>query len=192
MDDGERKAQAYLGKLGLTPRSFSKEERKQSKTPDFRVFRGDAFVFYAEVKTIDAEQWSTQSTDESSEHAWQDPTYNRLATKVHEAARQFQAVNPDGQHPNVLIFVNFASSAKYGDLLSVVTGYLHSDDGGRRPIFGKYAEGRIRNERDDIDLYVWIDRDGKTYQLFNTLRPTRTERLARCWAVNLDQIPDLK
>ena len=192
MDSGERKATVYLSSLGLAARNFSKEERKLSKTPDFRVFRDDELVFFAEVKTIDPGQWISARLTQSAGPTWQDPTYNRLAAKVHDAARQFEAVNPDGQQANVLIFVNFAPSTTYGDLLSVLTGYLFTEDGRRRPLFAKYSEGRIRDDRDSIDLYVWIDRDDKSYQLFNTRRLTRARRLADCWALNLDEITELK
>ena len=41
-----------------------------------------------------------------------------------------------------------------GDLLGVLTGMFFADDGSRHAIFTKYSEGRIRDTRNAIDLYV--------------------------------------
>ena len=154
MDDGERKAANFPSDLGLTPRRFSKEERHRSRTPDFRVFRDDEFVFFAEVKTIDPDQWISSELAQPAEPAWEDPTYNSLSSKVYDAAGQFEAVNAGADQANVLMFVNLASSATCHDLLSVLTGYHFAEDGTRRPLFARWSEGLIRDERDSIDLYV--------------------------------------
>ena len=52
-----------------------------------------------------------------------DPVYNRIADDIHQAVRQFDAVNPDLEHPNVLAFLNDPGShSDYGDLIGVLTG----------------------------------------------------------------------
>jgi hypothetical protein len=42
-----------------------------------------------------------------------DPIYNRLADRIHNAANQFEAVNPDRQFPNVLIFHELRYSLRF-------------------------------------------------------------------------------
>lgn len=65
-----------------------------------------------------------------------------------------------------LLFVNHEIGAEVIDLMSVFTGIFYSDDGNKFKIFSKYSEGRIREEKFRIDLYLWFDRDGKTYFRF--------------------------
>lgn len=52
MNDHEMLVANELSKHGLRCESFTKTEMAQRKTPDFKVFRGDEFVFFCEVKEI--------------------------------------------------------------------------------------------------------------------------------------------
>src|SRR5258708_40320025 len=45
-DRGERVALDLLIRHGLRGERFSKDEMKKSKTPDFRVFKDDQFIFF--------------------------------------------------------------------------------------------------------------------------------------------------
>jgi hypothetical protein len=47
------------------------------------------------------------------------------------------------------------------DLHAVLTGYLPTDDGGRFEGFGKYSNGRIADEKTEIDLYLWRERNSE-------------------------------
>ena len=196
MDEGELMAKEYFESLGLVVERFTKKEQRSGKTPDFRVLRDGSLCFYTEVKTIAEDDWlgaqlrgAPPLTPVGGSRP--DPTYNRLSSKVHEAAKQFEAVNLGGEYPNVLVFVNFESMCTYGDLLSVLTGLAFVDDGSRPPIFRHISEGRISRERDDIDLYLWIGLEGERKRLFNTLRAERSRRLGDCLGVDLDTLPQL-
>ena len=57
MDIDEQKIADLLRKRGLIAKEFSKKEKGELKTPDFRVFKEDELVFFCEVKTIDRDEW---------------------------------------------------------------------------------------------------------------------------------------
>ena len=47
----------FLASKGLRTEEFSKKEKAQSKTPDFRVFCEQDFAFYCEVKSLSRDDW---------------------------------------------------------------------------------------------------------------------------------------
>jgi hypothetical protein len=86
-----------------------------------------------------------------------DPIFNRIADRIHDAARQFAAVNSSREVPNVLIFTNSDEQCGFPDLLGVLTGNFYAEGGGVEPIYRSISEGRIRDEKLTIDLYVWLN-----------------------------------
>jgi len=137
-------------------------EMRQGKTPDFRVFKGTEFVLYCESKHVQYDEWLDKQLADAQPleivgGLRHDPIYNRLADRIHDAAKQFEAVNPDRQFPNVLIFTNSDTHCGFPDLLSVLTGNFYAEGGVVDPIFKQISEGRIREEKLTIDLYVWLN-----------------------------------
>lgn len=101
----------WLVRHGLRAERFTKMEMRQSKTLDFRVFKGTEFVFYCESKHVQFDEWLDKELASAQPleivgGLRHDPIYNRLADRIHDAAKQFEAVNPDHEFPNVLIFTN--------------------------------------------------------------------------------------
>ena len=86
-----------------------------------------------------------------------DSTYNRISCQIHSALGQFGAVNPDMDHPNVLAIVNGDDGAGMTDLISVVTGNAYCESGEVWPTFREYSEGRIRDEKLRVHLYLWFN-----------------------------------
>lgn len=159
---GEEFAVEYLSQHCLRAERITKSEMRHGKTPDFRVFKGTEFVLYCESKHVQYDEW----LDKQLENAQpleivgglrHDPVYNRLADRIHDAAKQFEAVNPDRQFPNILIFTNSDTHCGFPDLLSVLTGKFYAEGGIVDPIFNQISEGRIREEKLTIDLYVWLN-----------------------------------
>lgn len=186
-------AAQYLEKFDLCPIPFTKDEKRRSKTPDFRVFRDGEFAFFAEVKTIEEDRWLDELLDSVPPGvivggSKPDPTYNTLSAKITQAAKQFLAVNLTNAEPNVLLFSCFEGGVDYGDLLSVLTGYAFLEGGEREIAFTKYSEGRIRDDRNLIDLYVWLAPAGAAWRLFNILRPDQSDRVAQAFSADLDKI----
>lgn len=162
MDLNETLARDLLKGRGLRPESFSKEERRSRRTPDFRVFEGNDLVLFCEVKTVDPDLWLDHQLAAARPlkvvgGARPDPTFNRLSNDIHQAVQQFDAVNPDLLYPNVLVFVNREPhQCDFGDLLAVTTGNFFADSNERFPIYRWYSEGRIRDEKRRIHLYIWL------------------------------------
>ena len=196
-DPNETRSREFLISQGFRVERFSKAETRVGKTPDFRVYQGDAFRFYCEVKSVDSDRWLDRLLDSAPPGqivggVRHDPRFNRLTTDIHEAVKQFDAVNPDLQHANVLIFVNnLDSNCRFLDLLSAITGNFFADTGESFPIYTAYSEGRIKNEKLRVHLYVWLDRDGKAYKFFPDLIGQHEKDLCSCFGKDPSDIPRL-
>ena len=121
-----------------------------------------AFSFFCEVKSIDKDLWLEKQLDVAPpgvvvERLRNAPVYNRLTSDVHAAVKQFDAVNKDITHPNVLSLVNHDKKCKINDLINVLTGIERTNNGSALPIFQYYSEGRIRDEKKRIHLFLWVD-----------------------------------
>jgi hypothetical protein len=86
--------------------------------------------------------------------ARRDPTFNRIARNVEKAVRQFDAVNPDHDVPNVLVLVNHDDNSGFADLHETLTGQFRADNGETYPTNVRIAT-RLGDRR--VDLYCWID-----------------------------------
>jgi hypothetical protein len=93
-----------------------------------------------------------------------------LTEHIHRSSKQFAAVNQNRKYANVLVLVNSDRQCGFPDLLAVLTGNFYAEGGEVAPIYKSYSEGRIREEKKTIDLYVWFDewkgRDQKGSQFF--------------------------
>jgi len=173
MDIDEQEITNLLKKKGLRAERFTKEVQFQSKTPYFRVFKGNKLVFFCEVKTVSRDQWLDRLVKKAPPSPLtivggtrNDPVFNRLSNKIHEAVQQFDAVNSDVEYPNVLIFVNHDRKCGYPDLIAVTTGHFLGE-GGSYPNYLQFSEGRIKEEKGRIHLYIWIDEFKGNQYLFN-------------------------
>ena len=140
---------------------FSKEEVRAGKTPDFRVMDGVRLVAYCEVKSP-RDEWLDSQIDQAEPGeifggSRSDPVLNRLSKMIEKAAEQFDAVNPNRSVPNILAIVNHDDASHPGDLIETLTGMFHADNGTRHPTSRNVSEGRIREAKYRIDLYIWID-----------------------------------
>ncbi len=160
--DGEQRVIDYLSDVGLQVARFRKDEMRKGRTPDFRVFANGALAFYCEVKTAQEDDWLDQQLAGVPAltlvgGSRPDSTYNRVSSYIHSAAGQFDAVNPTMAHPNVLAIVNGEHSAGRTDLIHVVTGNAYCESGEVVPMFREYSEGRIREEKLRVHLYLWFN-----------------------------------
>ena len=162
MEQDERRVVELLRNKGLIAKEFSSEEKITSKTPDFRVFKGNEFVFFCEVKSVAEDKWLKNQVQKAPPGTIvgkprNDPKFNRVSNKIHEAAAQFNSVNINRDFPNVLAFVNKDHWCKTKYLEWVLTGNFHSDNGNFHHIFKKYSRGRISKEKQLIDEYIWMN-----------------------------------
>lgn len=73
-----------------------------------------------------------------------DPIFNRLVGHIHKAYKQFTAVNPNREYPNVLVFMNSDNQCDNRDLVAVMTGNLYIEGGGAERIYSAHSDGRIK------------------------------------------------
>jgi hypothetical protein len=160
-EDEERISRLLAGNR-LEARGILRETKLAKKTPDYFVFADGKPAFYCEVKSIIEDSWLTDLVSKAPEGKIvgaekRDPTLNRITTKIHEAVTQFVSINPADKYPNVLAFVNHNKYCGYLNLCEALTGNFCTDKSERYPIYQRYSEGRIREEKNKVDLYIWDD-----------------------------------
>lgn len=162
MSSEETFVENFLKSKDLIAKRFTVKEQKQSKTPDFRVFKDGNLAFFCEVKTVSKDDWLDQQlasvpAGTIAGGSRKDPIPNRLSNRIHEAVKQFDAVNPDLKYPNVLVFVNHDDMCGFLNLIAVTTGNFIADNGNKYPIYCQFSEGRIKEEKFKIHLYIWLN-----------------------------------
>lgn len=170
-----------LENYGLRCERFTKAEMRTHKTPDLRVYRGEEFAFYCEIKEIARDPWLGGLRS--------DPIFNRLTDDIHTAVKQFDTVNPDLVDSNVLAFVNNDRMCGALDLIGVITGHLLTEGGGAAPIYLNYSEGRIKDEKHRINLYLWFDAFKANKVLFNMFDKRHLDRLCDYFGYDAEQLP---
>jgi hypothetical protein len=159
MNEDQQKALVadFLGRYGLKTTAIVEGS---AKTPDFDVSVNGTRKFYCELKSLDDtwldEQLAKAPPGAIAGGARNDPVFNRVSKSIERACKQFEAINPDCEHPNVLAILNFDDISDEFDLLAVLTGNFYADDGSTHPIYKKFSEGRVKQKKDTIDLYIWI------------------------------------
>lgn len=164
MDEDEAQIAKFLSDYGLAAEQFPKAEVGATKTPDFRV-RGvetGGHLFYCEVKSIQRDSWLDRKLEKAKPGelvggARKDPIFNRLTDDIHKAAKQFAAVNALVEHPNVLAFVNHDRMCGFLDLIAVLTGNFMAEGGKALPTYRIYSEGRVKGDKANIHLFLWVD-----------------------------------
>lgn len=160
--EDETSVAAFWQERGFEPRSFDKKEIRSSKTPDLKLYREGCLVAFCEVKTFQHDVWLDRAMEKAAPGELAgglrpDPIYNRISNAVHTAVRQLEAVNSQHEHLNFLVLVDRDRAAKREDLVSVLTGYWDPLHGIFEKTHTGYSEGRIREEKRRVDLYVWME-----------------------------------
>lgn len=172
--DTEERVKEFLSSYGLSVERFTKQEMKKGKTPDYRVMIDDQFSHYCEVKNSEKDKWIDNKFEgaEAGEIVGghrKDPVFNRLTAHIHKARKQFDAVNPNEDHPNVLTFYNEDKNSGFLDLLAVTTGNFFAEGGDVFPIYKNFSEGRVKKDIERIHLFIWLDAYKPRRFLFNTI-----------------------
>ncbi|MFH0771142.1 MAG: hypothetical protein V1933_00800 [Candidatus Omnitrophota bacterium] len=176
----ENKVANYLKNMGLCCIRFSKEEMRQGKTPDYKVYKNKDLKFFCEVKAVNAILCGGD-----------DPIFNKLTDDIHEAMKQFNAVNLNGNYPNVLAFINHNDDEFYNftDLRDTITGNGITDTGKNEPIYKNFSEGRIRKEKMNIHLYIWFNLNRQRPHLFfNTINEKHLQDLCSIFSIKPDDL----
>lgn len=193
MDIDEERVKRYLEDRGLTAERFSKGEKRAGKTPDFRVFRNGEFLFYCEVKSSPEDRWLNEQLNDAAPDELvgglrNDPIFNRLTVDIHEAVKQFDAVNRDQKHPNILALVNHDDMCGFNDLLAILTGNFYANDGAAHPIYRQFSHGRIKNEKGKVHLFIWLDDHKPDRLLFSQTDEAHHATLCAAFGVKQNKI----
>lgn len=160
-DDDIKIVEQLFDTSGIEFVPFTKDEMRSGvKTPDRKIMRGGKLAGYLEVKSPRDERLNDALASagpfEIVGHAGHDSIFNRLARHIEKAAAQFAAVNPRREVPNVLVFVNHDDASHGGDLHETLTGHAVTDRG-VLPTMLNVSEGKIRELKGRVDVYLWID-----------------------------------
>jgi hypothetical protein len=196
MNRDEEQIRQLLNNHGLQPERFSSQEKNRGKTPDFRVVKDKDLRFFCEVKSIEKDRWfEMQRQDAGSGVIFgggrNDPIYNRLTADIHTAIKQFDAVNKGVQYPNVLAFVNHDDMCGFQDLIAVLAGRAFTESGQALPIFQKFSEGRIREEKERVHLFIWLDDFKPERLLFSQTDLNHHQALCKLFGQNPAQIKQI-
>jgi hypothetical protein len=116
-----------------------------------------------------------------------DPIPNRIADDIYTAAKQLEAVNPDRKSPNVLVLTNSDHQCDVGDLRAVIEGTIRFDSGLVEPMYKNISEGRIKEPKQTIDLYVWCNESPEAKHRFLLRFMRDSKHLAQlCALFNVD------
>ena len=196
MDPDEERVKHYLEERGFSVERFSKAEVRAGKTPDFCVFQNGTFLFYCEVKSSPEDRWLDEQLNNAASGelvggARNDPIFNRLTSDIHEAVKQFDAVNKDQKHPNILALVNHDNMCGFNDLLGILTGNFYANDGTAHPIYRRFSHGRIKDEKRMVHLFVWLDDHKPDRLLFTQADDAHHASLCTAFCVSQNEIKQI-
>ena len=192
----EEKVKRYLEGREFTAERFSKALTRAGKAPDFCVFRNGEFLFYCEVKSIVKDRWLDELLNNAAPGELvggtrNDPIFNRLTADIHEAVKQFDVVNEDQKHPNVLVLVNHDDACGFNDLLGILTGNFYANDGTAHPIYRQFSHGRIKDEKGKVHLFIWLDDHKPDRLLFSQTDETHHATLCAAFGIRQSEIKQI-
>jgi hypothetical protein len=168
LSSDEALVNGYWQGQGFKVGSFGKSEMRDLKTPDFRLSRDGVDLALCEVKSFQRDEWLENQMKgakpgEAAGGLRNDPIFNRISNAIHTAVKQFESVNSDHRLLNFLVLMNHDTSARSEDLDRVLTGFEDPRHGNFERTCEQFSDGRIREEKSKIDLYVWADilKDGR-------------------------------
>ncbi len=136
----------FLLSLGLQVERFSNVGRHSEKTPDFIVSSPEGLFFYCEVKSLTSEKFNEPLETTTAN--------NRLTSNIHQATKQFKAVNSLHLVPNVLVWKALDPRYNIDKLNDLLKGKMILE-GKTLADLTKYRK-RIRKDLTSIDLHIWL------------------------------------
>jgi hypothetical protein len=172
----EERIMTFLSKYEFSVERFTQQEMRNRKTPDYRVTRSGKLFGFCEVKDTEKDKWLyncliNAKQGENAGGLRQDLIFNRLTAHIHNAKKQFNAVNPNGTYPNILVFYNEDEQSGFDDLLSVTTGNFYAEGEAAFPIYRNYSVSKVNKDIESIHLFLWLDDRNLDHFLFNIINP---------------------
>jgi hypothetical protein len=179
---------------GIDPVRYSKAEIRAGRTPDLKMMLAGRLVGFCELKSP-RDDWLDEILEGAAPFelrggSRKDPIFNRIGRQIEKAATQFDAVNPNHELPNVLVFLNHDDASNSNDLVETLTGEFRTTTGQRIATVKNVSEGRLKAVKDRIDLFIWIDRksDQVHLWLFNPTNMPHVQTLCSLFGKDIKDI----
>lgn len=147
----------YFEKKGMEARPFPKTSA--APNPDFKVYTNGNLFAYCELKSIMPYELELPPNLPSGQiyvDLRNDPAFNTIQNKIHQASKQLRSANPGHDLPNIAFFINHHRYRGFPDLMRVTTGQVSPQDPDVLDI--RYSKRLL--EKDDllvIDFVIWMD-----------------------------------
>ena len=161
----------FRDRYGIFLKKIDERDGKGGKEPDFEYIENDKRIFVCELKEYEAVNpsektgWEvTHHSDGSIEATRNSNAPNKVSGSIHQAYKQLQKYSV----PKILIFLNHYPGLDVGDLDETYKGFGEYSIGYRKLIdtyYKRASEGKIKDEKVKIDLYIWIDASNKNVNL---------------------------
>jgi hypothetical protein len=148
---------------GIALESFSGGALRRGKTPDFRLVKHGDLQAFCELKSPRDDFLFELPQQDGFAIRANLPFHRKLGSHIRYAAQQFDAVNPDREFPNILVFVNHSPDIARRDIHATVAG-LPGPDGKRIFMLSRKMQEQVLNAARKIDLFLWIDAPKRTCQ----------------------------
>jgi hypothetical protein len=131
------------------------------KNPDFELYIDGNLFAYCELKSIIP--YELLSSDLPSGQICQvgfnnDPSFNNIQKKIHDASIQLKSANPNHDLPNILFFINHNRHRNVGDLKEVIGVPLSNATEIPCPVYPKYRKGLlIKNDLSAVDYIIFVE-----------------------------------
>ncbi len=147
----------------------------KNKSPDFKLMKDGELKAYCELKSPRDDRVFAVPKDlkprEIRQEVRENVAAHALARVIEKAAAQFDAVNPDHAHPNILVIVSHARLRGPKDLHLAIaglpvpgggTGFLLVDLNEKDFKKAWEKQRKLWDDARKIDLFYWIDAHTKT------------------------------
>jgi len=144
---------------------------KNGKEADFEYCENNQRIFVCELKEYETMNPTEKSGWEKIHHSDGSIGYtrnciapNKISRNIHKAFKQLKKYS----EPKILIFLNHYPGYDVRDLVDTYRGFCEYTVGDRiikDSYYKKASEGTIKEEKNQIDLYIWIDASDKNGSL---------------------------
>ena len=144
---------------------------KNGQEPDFEFLENGKRIFVCELKeyeTLDPSEetgWETiHYPDGSIGHTRDSNAPNKISGSIHQAYKQLKKYD----EPKILVFLNHYPGLDVRDLEETYRGFNKFEVDGETVVdvyYRRASEGVIKEEKNKIDLYVWIDASDKNMSM---------------------------
>jgi hypothetical protein len=179
----------FLARFNVSLRRLPKGS---GKTADYELAVAGERAAVVEVKRLGwrprtpERGWHVTEGEDGVRHAVRDDNApDRVGTAIHEACKQLR----NYADPKILVFVNDERLIDVGDLDEAFNGFMeygNAQVGYVNTASMKIGQGRIRGEKNLIDLYVWVDRHQPGDPVFRATSDVGSKLAQRFFGMRLE------